>query len=389
MCEKGVGTQLFEYARSCWASRSLVVARSFPPGARVADQTRCRNMASSADQKSGTQISGAVQRQARDQSKAISEAMQGNLELQAILLLKIDEYKQAKADGTFQATPKKKVKKEKQPDTVRRQKAIAEARGKTLNRNQSVFTKWSVELLRALLAYIDPSLPWAWLCLFCMKERFLEMLEFALDMVIISGKPDRLCSLECSAIFDKVKRLYEANGHRVRALVDECDSGFIDWRRFGHFACEVITVEAKQRLQMKCISLDPRKWVLIDEAVTNGDDSLDAAVVKNNFAIKAAFVATTNDTYNASHFFPQLARGLRRRLSEDVGVTSRVPGGTEMHPVADLPRPTAGHSARGSGAASSTDAAAATGAPCSPATPGEGPIGGLDDEEEEPPSLVT
>jgi hypothetical protein len=225
---------------------------------------------------------------------------------------------------------------------------------------------------------MDPELPWSWLMLFMMKDRFLEMYEYALDLVILTGKPDRVSTLELKLLFPKFKRLYEANGHRLRKFVASCDSGYINWREFGHYTAKAFKQNDKFRLQMKCGILETT--VLVDEAVTNGDDTLESAVMKNNFAIKSAFVYTTNDTYNASHFFPQLGRGLKRRLSEDVGATHVVPGGAEV-PEGAAARSVDGDdlAAAGSDAAAGADVSSGGGTPRAAAA-------SASVAEEEPPS---
>lgn len=78
-----------------------------------------------------------------------------------------------------------------------------------------MFRKWSVELLRSLIAYLDPErVTFASVLQVNNKDRLLELLEYATDLKVFHHKPDRASSLELGVLFPKLKDLYQKSGSR-------------------------------------------------------------------------------------------------------------------------------------------------------------------------------
>lgn len=271
-------------------------------------------------------ISGIVRDTAKSNMAEITKACAGNVELQTVLLDQIKKYQKAKTDGTLvtTSTPRKK-KEDTEPESAKRLAAVEGLQAKILNRNQMLYKKWSVDMLRAMVAYCDPTLSWSWLLSFAQKERFLEMLEYAFGIDIFGGKPDRTASLDMSMLLPRLKRVYESNGSLLSPLPASCEGGFVDWSKHGHYSLEVVDSADGKALNITCRPL--KKTVTVGQHITEGDATLDSAMLRRNFCLKAAFAATSSDTYNLSHFFPELGRSLRKRLSEEAGVTNPIPGG--------------------------------------------------------------
>lgn len=269
-----------------------------------------------------------VHSESKKNMKEIVDKASNNIELQAILLSTIASYEVSKAEGTLN---KKKRGRPSAADAAARDAAglstshpaaaveVIIPPNTILDRNKSVWMKWSIKLLRELLYYADlVNLNMQWLQDFSDKKKLLEIVEFSWDIKCHSQaeQPDKPATLNKLQLFNSMKVMYDKLGKRMAKVVDSSDSGHVDWKRHGHYQVTVgQTPEGHPQLKVFSQPLDSS--VLVPLAVTEGDAGLEQAVVKRNFSQIAAYIETPSDTYSIANFFPKLGRKLRRRLSDE------------------------------------------------------------------------
>lgn len=243
----------------------------------------------------------------------------------SLLIEAIENYEEAKREGTF-SIQQPKAKKARTAGTS--DDKMKEYLGRVLNQNQTVFRTWSAEMLRMLIFYADSkNMPLEVLNKITSKDKLLELVEYLWDVSIFSNRPDRVSCLQLNALLPKMRAAYETSGSRLEKINSHLREGFLDWRSIGHYQVTVVSpVGRPKQFEVECHTLG--KEVLVGADVTQGDDTLETLIVKQNFSLASAYLQTTSDSYNISAFFPQLARQLRRSLSEECSVTSAVPGGS-------------------------------------------------------------
>lgn len=280
-------------------------------------------------------MAGFVKETNQKNMKSIAEAAAGNVELQTLLLRAISQYREQKTTGEFDLNPAKKARK----GWVGFDDKVRDMMEKTLNRNQAVLSKWSVDMLKVLIAHgAYGDLPWDWINTLNAKDRLLEVVEFLWDLrVVSSSKPDKVSSLECGTYLPRMRTAYFELGNRGKLIAEHpLDPGHIDWRKAGHYTVAVLDAlpdGTPERFEVFCKILNQR--AIVDPAVTRGDSTMKTVVIKQNFSLTAAFLQTVSDTYNISFFFPRLSRSLRKRNSNENHTAGKVPGGAEVNFAAD------------------------------------------------------
>lgn len=192
--------------------------------------------------RSGAGLANLIAQKSKSNIQRITEAAQSNMELQAILCETIDNYESAKESGDFQLHKKKKARAE---DTSQ-DKKLAELMGRTLNRNQAVFRKWSSDLLRAMIRFADPQrVSLSTLAKITSKDRLLELVEYLFDLKVFHHKPDRASTLDMKELLPRMKELYISCGQRMQGIEDHVSDGFLDWRLIGHYEVKVVEDDKK------------------------------------------------------------------------------------------------------------------------------------------------
>lgn len=321
------------------------------------------SQASGANQRSAT-MADMVLGAAKSNMATITITAQENVELQQVLLKTIGEYNTTKESGALKESAFGKKRRASRGLMAASSSGgkVAEATGQVLNRNQSQWKKWSIDLLRALVHHADPErAKWYWLQKLTSKDRLSELVEFLWDIKIHCTRPEKVAELDMSKYF----RAYEKLGSRMQFLTAKgLEDGHIDWRQVGRFSVRVLDCpNGGDQHIFEITSKVLGSTIKVDGSVTNGDNTMKSVIIKSNFSLQGAYLQTVSDTYSISHFFPFLGRSLRRCNSSELGTTAPVPGGVDM---ADATDEAAGASAAGAGGvgsvgSASSDAAAAAG----------------------------
>lgn len=218
----------------------------------------------------------------------------------------IDDLKAAKEEGFAEGEGSAQKKRQRKEDPGE-QARMDELLTRNLNRNQAMFKKWSLELLRGLFTFVDPkSAPFSVMANISSKDRLLELVEFAFDLKVFDPKPDRASSLQMATLLPKMKDLYEQCGKRLTSISGHIADGFFDWRNIGHYSVEIVDAPAGAdgSKQFNVFNKTMNKSVLVAREVTDGDDTMSEVVIKLNYSMTSAFLQTGSDCYNIAHFPP-------------------------------------------------------------------------------------
>ena len=271
----------------------------------------------------------------KEQLKTILDSCQDNFELQLLVLGTIMDYKEASGDkglspviGDLRAQKKEIMKKRKagEMDKMSSRPQLPPV-SDTIGRSQKCFTKWSKESLRDVLLYCDDSLDVEGMqCLD--KTRLLELMEFSFGIRCFGAVLDKVGDTCRRNVYLNMAAQYKANGNPLRKIQHKFHQGYIDWAQHGHYtvvfqaACDSDDGEAKCTVT----SFSLHKTVFVPPEFVDSDDFSGVAIVAN-FSQYHAFLKTQNETYMISSLFPLMSRQLKKRNSEESGITRKCPGG--------------------------------------------------------------
>lgn len=200
---------------------------------------------------------------------------------------------------------------------------------KAITRGRAMYSRWSKVWLCELLSVITAveldvkSL----MERFTYRERLLEMLGMALEVLMTGDHQDKVADPKAkkSELFEACKRLYIIGGEQLKGIEQHfTDDRGIDWQKAGHYSVDIekspqggITVKVTWNKYNKTIDVD--KHVISDDT--------GPFVLKRNWSVTGAFLASPCDEYCCKHFFPGPHRKLARMNSSDMQIISLCTGG--------------------------------------------------------------
>lgn len=172
------------------------------------------------------------------------------------------------------------------------------------------------------------------------RERLNELLERGFDLSCTGQFLDRVGDVSQSkpSLLDKMKLQYAENGRRLRDLDSHIHNSSVDWNSFGEYGFEI-----KGRGRVLHSKLAGRLVTMDKE--TLGSETGPFRLI-NNWSTKNAYLKSPREDWSCAHFFPAFARKVKRRVSQERGVTGVPAGG------AGVASPAFGASSVGSVAAS-------------------------------------
>lgn len=259
-------------------------------------------------------INQGIQETSRENMKAIQAKVAHNLELQGIILKTISDYESAQEKAKAQGSSVVEVVKRKRMNSsAPADGAAPEIEDTVLRRGQTVYKNWANKLCSQLLNYLDPEA----LDLQTLKRiddltQYQHLMQYGCDLLLGGDTPDKVGSPNKKLLFQGLKQVYQQLGSRFNSLNFEVLP--LDWQKCGHYMIQVNS--GKVMLQCKPLG----ETVEIGQNVLHGDPG-PYTVVENNSSLKLATLVTRKDSYKLQNFFPRLSRSLKRRLSDDLGVT--------------------------------------------------------------------
>ena len=270
----------------------------------------------------------------KEQLKTISDSCQDNFELQLLVLGTIMDYKQASGDkglssviGDFKNQKKEILKKRKAGEMDKMTRPQLPPVNDTIGRSQKCFTKWSKESLRDVLLYCDDSLDLEGMqCLD--KTRLLELMEFSFGIRCFGAVLDKVGDTCKRNVYLNMAAQYKANSNPLRKIQHKFHMGYIDWAQHGHYHVVFMAASDSDDGKAKCTvtSLTLNKTVFVPQEFVDSDD-FSGVVICANFSQYHAFLKTASETYMISSLFPLMSRQLKKRSSDESGITHKCPGG--------------------------------------------------------------
>ena len=284
--------------------------------------------------------------------KIIIDACNGNLELQLLVLGYVQEHRER--GKNLHDCMKDKAEKRKAKPCPAAGLADADDEAEiiipeeaTLPKNYKKYAGWNVRSLEELFQYCEPGT-------FSIAKRQLDSLQnarqvlefgFGIKAGLSEGKTDAITNIEKGGIirkkdcFDALRCLYLALGRRLRNLV--IVEGNILWADQGIYKVERLQGSDEAPRTTVHNRFQDRR-VEIPEDLVRGMTMKELAV-QQNFSIDCAYVLLpSGDSLFLESLFPRIqqVRALRRRLSDDLGVTGDEEyGGGALPPPAKKHRP--------------------------------------------------
>lgn len=261
---------------------------------------------------------------------AINQACSSNIELQTLVMGAISQYESAtRSSGLgIQAMNAQKLKNTK-----------LDARGDlgseinpnmNYHRNMTQWKKWGINRLMDIVYFIDPKvMNRIFLQQFTHKDKLFEILEFALDLKILTDNPDRVPTLNVKQLHESFQSCYRKLGSRMTDLVDKIHDGYIDWQKLGHYVLDFAEPTlANPDGVLQVTSRTMGQTVLVNPEVYKGDKNLKDAMVRRSCSQTEAYIMTKTDAYLIQNFFPKLSRTLRKRKTDEDHIAAPVSGGS-------------------------------------------------------------
>ena len=285
--------------------------------------------------------------------KFINDACNGQIEMQMLVMDFIEQHKQKGMN--LQDCMKDRSEKRKAklcPAAGLAPAADDEAEfvipeGAMLPKNCRKYAGWKVGLLEELFQYCEPGT-------FSITKKQLDsqqlarqILEFAFGLKagLADGKSDSITTLAKGGViskkesFDALKSLYGALGRRLRNLV--IVEGNVHWPNQGIYTIERLQASDENHKTIVYNRFIDRR-AEIPEDLVRGMAVKDLPV-EQNFSMDSALIfVATGESLILESLFPRIRqmRALRRRLSDDLGVTGDEEyGGGALPPPAKKHRP--------------------------------------------------
>lgn len=256
------------------------------------------------------------------QIRDIQVACDYDFELQALLLVTIENYKGSKfttSAGELLRAMAEENRGEQTADQPSHNEVAdwGEMPEGTLRRGQLVYKRWTVDLALRLFKYCEPELrhlttkghP-------IIQLKYLELSEFAFD--VQCGKyPDKVATDSLPDLFARTRSVYIQKGHRLRLVLGGIVNNHLSWVESGFYSIEVkgdtgaLEVTILNRITNQQRRLPPGIVGKNIQEFAQGEIAL-------NYSQSDAMIVTTDcDTYHLGTFFPVERRGLKRGFPDD------------------------------------------------------------------------
>lgn len=270
-----------------------------------------------------TPIKG-LQKVSDRQMKLITTKLDGNVELQLLVLTYLE-------DLEANRTENKSARKRKAPaETLEDDDIDSDAPGFTvdptirLNKHCAKYSGWKRQLICELLAFVEPKQFGG-----CKKVKLdsisvaKQLMEFAFDLVVCDEKSsDKPTDLNKKNCFQKLFAVYVSMGRRLRRV--EFSNGFVDWSQNGHFSVEDARTSDGRVVRIYDKFSDKSAVVPSDLlAKQNPSFSFRNKDIQDNYAYDRAVLSFPDgQDLPLTSLFPNFKRKLTRNMSNEVGATA-------------------------------------------------------------------
>eukprot|EP00971_Amphidinium_carterae_P326771 6457769-Amphidinium_carterae.4 len=248
-----------------------------------------------------------------DNMSKISQACAGDLELQVMVLAKIEEVTMARQGNS-------RMKRKKTSDMLVEGQDVAGSPSaeapyinpeQKLGKNFAKLSCWTKSMLQLLLSYLEPSVFKA--NPLDSVKTMQQLVEFALELVVIGDGCDKVKTDNKKQAYERLKCLYLRLGSRLRSIV--LQDGQVNWAACGFYSLK------KTLMSNKVVVTDRVSGRSADIDDLSDKDLPDTLYIEKNWNRQAAHVVLVDkSTLLMVDWFPK-RRSLARRLSDEMEVT--------------------------------------------------------------------